>query len=118
MKYFKAEVRPQSNDPLARGMLLADWARAIEEDTAMHEHARYLQCIAPNSDATTCDIMEFRVEHIIKRAEHKLPTRSSDVTLLNIIHTILDRTVLDTLVNAGAFIVPSDLGGRYGIHED
>jgi hypothetical protein len=118
MSHFKQPLRANASGAIAFSTLLAEWGMAISEDTTVHEHASYLLCQDPNHPYTYADLMEFRIEHIVKRAKCKYPTRSHDITLLNIIHQMLKPEVLKTLVDNEAYTVPSPLQGRYFIDED
>ena len=101
MSYFKHAPRTVIDHQVAFGFTLAEWGKAITEDTY-----------------TYADLMELRIEHIVKRAKCKYPTREHDTALLNVIHQMLKSDVLKTLVDNGAYVVPSPLQGRYFIDEE
>lgn len=118
MSYFKQLPKTVMDHEVAFGIMLAEWGKAITEDTTVHEHANYLLCQDPGHAYTYVDLMELRIEHIVKRAKCKYPTREHDTTLLNIIHQMLKPDVLKSLVDYGAYVVPSPLQGRYFIDEE
>lgn len=117
MSHFKQTPRVNANSEIAFSTLLAEWGMAISEDTTVHEHASYLLCQDPGHTYTYVDLMELRVEHIVKRAKCKYQTRVHDIVLLNIIHQMLKPDVLKTLVDTGAYIVPNPFEGRYLLDE-
>ena len=117
MSHFK--VTPKLKDPkFAFSVMLTDWGTAIEEDTAVQEHASYIRCCALDCTYTYAELMEMRMEHILKRATVGYTTRKQDTALLNTIYQTLKPEVLNTLVNTGAFVIPSPFEGRYSIDED
>lgn len=118
MSHFKQPPRTTIDRKVAFDIMLAEWGKAITEDTTVHEHAIYLMCQDPGHTYTYADLMEVRIEHIVKRAKCKYPTRKHDTTLLNIIHLMLKPEVLKTLVDTGAYVVPPALQGRYFIDEE
>lgn len=118
MSYFKHASRTVIDHQVAFGFTLAEWGKAITEDTTVQEHASYLRCQDPDHTYTYADLMELRIEHIVKRAKCKYPTREHDTALLNVIHQMLKSDVLKTLVDNGAYVVPSPLQGRYFIDEE
>lgn len=117
MNHFKQKPNANANSHVAFSTLLAEWGMAISEDTTVHEHASYLLCQDPDHTYTYVDLMELRVEHIVKRAKCKYPTRVHDIVLLNVIHLMLKPEVLSTLVETGAYVVPNPFQGRYTLDE-
>lgn len=117
MSHFRTPPRTTIDPETARSVMLAEWGKAIAEDTTVPEHAKYLTFQDPKSTHTYADIMELRVEHIVKRAQHKWPLRKHDVSLLNIIHTMLKPSILSIIISDGAYAVPSPIHGRYFLDE-
>lgn len=118
MSHFKVIPKHKLDPVIAFNLMMMDWGKAIEEDTAVQEHASYLRYQALNGSYTYEDLMEMRLEHILKRATVGYTTRKQDTALLNTIYQTLKPEVLKTLVDTGAFALPSPFEGRYSIDED